>query len=411
MNLLEVINLNKSYKNYSSELKRIFNWFFPIFPPVHEHVVLKDLNFKINSKEAIGLVGVNGAGKSTLLKILTGTLKPTSGEVSRYGKITAILELGMGFNPNLSGKQNAFQAAGLMGYSREEVESVIDEIEDFAEVGPFFDEPVRLYSSGMQMRVAFAVATAFRPDILIIDEALSVGDAYFQHKSFDKIKKFQEQGTTLLLVSHDKNAIMNFCSRVLFLNNGMILRDGSPQEVMDYYNAFIAEKDQRNSSQTLSETGKLITKSGTGEALIKKVSLINNFGRTTDTLIVGETACLKVEVAVQVDIPQLVFGVAIKNNYGQVIFGTNTFHTKQVEKGLKASEALDISFQFPVNLGIGNYSVSISLSGSDQHINSNFEWRDFAYIFSVINIDQIIFDGSSFLNTRINIKRNEDTSS
>src|SRR5574344_701646 len=201
--ILEVKNIYKSYRTYSSEIWRIFSWFGIKHKAIQENYTLKNISFSINEGEAIGIIGQNGAGKSTLLKIITGTLCSTSGSIVVNGKIAAILELGMGFHPDLSGRQNAYHSAGLMGYTSEQIDSVINDIEAFAEVGEYFDQPVRTYSSGMQMRVAFATVTAYRPEILIVDEALSVGDAYFQHKSFERIRQFQKEGTTLLLVSHD----------------------------------------------------------------------------------------------------------------------------------------------------------------------------------------------------------------
>ena len=227
--LLEAKNIGKSYKSYSSELWRILSWFGIKHKAADETWTLQNINFSIAKGEAVGIIGQNGAGKSTLLKIITGTLKPSTGSVHVRGKIAAILELGMGFQPDLTGRQNAYHSAGLMGYSYEQVHSVIDEIEMFAEIGEYFDQPVRLYSSGMQVRVAFAVATAFRPEILIIDEALSVGDAYFQHKSFAKIKEYREAGTSLLFVSHDKGSILALCDRAILLEKGRVIKYGEPE--------------------------------------------------------------------------------------------------------------------------------------------------------------------------------------
>lgn len=208
-------------------------------------LVLRNVSFAIEPGEAVGLVGQNGAGKSTLLKLVTGTLQATEGSVHVNGRIAAILELGMGFNTELSGRQNVYHAAGLMGFSTAQVDQAISEIEAFAEIGPYFDYPVRTYSSGMQVRVAFAVATAFRPEILIVDEALSVGDVYFQHKCFERIRQFRQQGTTLLIVSHDRDSILALCDRAILLDKGRVLRDGGPEEVMDYYNALIADRKVR----------------------------------------------------------------------------------------------------------------------------------------------------------------------
>ena len=225
MSLLSVQGLGKAFRSYRSEWHRFARWFGLSVKPREEHWVLRHVSFDIEPGEAIGIVGQNGAGKSTLLKMITGTLKPTEGQVQIHGRIAAILELGMGFNPELTGRQNVHHAAGLMGFTPEQIDAALPDIEAFAEIGDYFGEPVRTYSSGMQMRVAFAVATAWRPEILIVDEALSVGDSYFQHKSFDRIREFQEQGTTLLIVSHDRGAIQSLCDRAILLESGTVIKD------------------------------------------------------------------------------------------------------------------------------------------------------------------------------------------
>src|SRR5690606_6494074 len=217
---------------YRSEWQRVARWFGASPEPLEEHWVVRGVSFEIGAGEVVGIVGQNGAGKSTLLKMVAGTLQPTEGQLRVNGRIAAILELGMGFHPELTGRQNVMHAAGLMGFSARDVVAAMPGIEDFAEIGEYFDQPVRTYSSGMQVRVAFAVATAFRPEVLIIDEALSVGDSYFQHKSFDRIRSFREQGTTLLIVSHDRNAIQAICDRAILLERGRVLKDGEPEAVM-----------------------------------------------------------------------------------------------------------------------------------------------------------------------------------
>ena len=237
MTLLRVTNLGKAYRGYRSEWQRIARWFYLPVRPSEEHWVLKGISFSIERGEAVGIVGQNGAGKSTLLKMITGTLQPTQGSVQVGGRIAAILELGMGFNPELTGRQNVYHAGGLMGFGRQQIDSVIGEIEAFAEIGTYFDEPVRTYSSGMQVRVAFSVATAFRPDILIVDEALSVGDARFQHKCMQRIRRYQQEGMSLLLVSHAPDTIRMFCQRGIYIKDGAIEKIGDAASVMDYYQA------------------------------------------------------------------------------------------------------------------------------------------------------------------------------
>jgi len=391
--VLEVKNIGKAYRSYTSELWRILSWFGLRFQPISSVWTLKNISFSISSGEAVGIIGQNGAGKSTLLKIITGTLKPSTGSMVVRGKIAAILELGMGFHPDLTGRQNAYHAAGLMGYTHEQIVSVIEDIESFAEIGEYFGQPVRLYSSGMQVRVAFAVATAFRPEVLIIDEALSVGDAYFQHKSFDRIRQLQKEGTTLLLVSHDRAAIQSICNRVILLDQGTIIKDGEPEEVMDFYNALIADKENNKIEQIAQKDGTTQTTSGTGEVVISKIELFNAKGEPAEVIRVGEYVFIKFVIIVNTDVESLVLGCGIKDRLGQMMFGTNTFYTNQMIVDLKKGEVFEYTVSFAANLGVGSYSVHASLVEERDHIQKNYQWLDRAMTFSVVNVDKIEFVG------------------
>ena len=209
--LLHLKGVGKAHKDWGYEFRRILSWFGLPVVPYQEYWALKNINLKIYSGESVGIVGQNGAGKSTLLKMIAGVLDQTTGQIEKQGRIGAILELGLGFHPDLSGRENSLHSLALLGFSKLEIRSLITEVESFAEIGEAFDHPLRTYSSGMQMRVAFAVVTAHRPDLLIIDEALSVGDAYFQHKSFERIRKFKKAGTSLLFVSHGLQEVRLLC--------------------------------------------------------------------------------------------------------------------------------------------------------------------------------------------------------
>ncbi|SFA85150.1 ABC transporter ATP-binding protein [Azotobacter beijerinckii] len=405
MTLLNVDNLGKAYRIYGSEWQRIASWFYLPAKPREEHWVLKHISFSIQAGEAIGIVGQNGAGKSTLLKMITGTLQPTEGRVQVNGRIAAILELGMGFNPELTGRQNVYHSAGLMGFNAEQIEQAMAEIEAFAEIGEYFDEPVRTYSSGMQMRVAFSVATAFRPEILIVDEALSVGDAYFQHKSFDRIREFQKQGTTLLIVSHDRGAIQTLCNRAILLERGTVIKDGNPEEVMDFYNAIIAEKENAKVEVRQLDDGSVQTRSGTGEASIESVGLYNAEGLPIEFISVGEPVSLRIIVRISSDIPELVIGYMIKDRLGQPVFGTNTHHLGCKLETLRAGEALEYRFGFPANLGVGSYSVAVALHTADSHISCNYEWCDLALVFNVVNVSKEAFVGLAWIPPTVECRR------
>ncbi|MDC0285888.1 ABC transporter ATP-binding protein [Candidatus Poseidoniaceae archaeon] len=403
MTLLSVKNLGKSFRKYKSEWHRFANWFGIKIKPAKEDWVLRHINFNIHAGEAVGIIGQNGAGKSTLLKLLTGTLQANEGNILNNGRIAAILELGMGFNPDLTGRENVFHVAGLMGFSAEQVAKAMADIEAFAEIGAYFNQPVRVYSSGMQMRVAFAVATAWRPEILIVDEALSVGDSYFQHKCFARIREFQEHGTSLMLVSHDRNAIQGLCSRAILLEKGTIIKDGNPEEVFDFYNALIAEKGDSTVKVTELEDGKAQTTSGTGEAKIEEITLFNSKGNIVEVVGVGEKVELRVKVKVYENIESLVLGYGIKDRLGQVMFGSNTSHTKQVISNPKNGNEYLFTIKFSANLGVGGYSFVLALHDKETHLTANYHWCDLALVFNVVNVDKIDFVGSGWFETKIEV--------
>lgn len=404
MSALTVQGLSKSFRSYRQEWHRIAGWFGLPIKPAKEVHVLRDLSFSIEPGSAVGIVGENGAGKSTLLKIITGTLQPSAGSFHVEGRVAAILELGMGFNGDLTGRENVVNTASMMGIGSEELAVLMPAIADFADIGAYFDQPMRTYSSGMQMRVAFAVATARRPEILIVDEALSVGDAFFQHKSFSRIREFQQSGTTLLLVSHDRASIVTLCDRVLLLSDGRVLMDGPPQDVMDLYNALIAKKEGYDVKQVSMGGGRVQTTSGTGEASIASVLLLDEAGEALETVSVGQELVLSIEAAIHQDLPELVVGYMIKDRLGQPIFGTNTYHLQRVVTP-KAGETIRYGFGFPANLGIGNYSIAVSLHRGDEHVAGNYEWRDLAYVFTVVNPSHSPFIGTSWLPPQLEVSR------
>ena len=405
--LLSIQNVGKSYRVYRSESHRFASWFGLPVKPSEEHWVLRHMSFEVYSGEAVGVVGQNGAGKSTLLKMIAGTLKPTEGKIQINGRIAAILELGMGFNPELTGRQNAIHALGLMGFNAEEVHKIIPKVEVFSEIGEYFDEPVRTYSSGMQMRVAFSVATAYRPEILIVDEALSVGDTYFQHKSFSRIREFQEQGTTLLIVSHDRSAIQSLCNRAILLENGAVIKDGDPEEVFDFYNAIIAEKENNTVEVKKLDNNKVQTSSGTGEAEVYEISMLDKAGSKVDTVGVGDFVEFQLKVKINENIESLVMGFGVKDRLGQMMFGTNTFHTKQLIETPKKGEEYVFNVSCEANLGVGSYSVHFSLVQEDNHIAKNFQWVDRALMFNVVNFSKYQFVGSSW--NQIDFKITKDS--
>ncbi|MGE1174099.1 ABC transporter ATP-binding protein [Pseudomonas sp. BW7P1] len=410
MGYIRVTGLGKAYKQYPTRWSRLAEWLIPFSPMRHrQHWVLQDVNFEIAPGEAVGIVGVNGAGKSTLLKMITGTTQPTCGQIQLEGRVAALLELGMGFHPDFTGRQNAVMAGQLLGMQVEDIEALMPDIERFAEIGEAIDHPVRTYSSGMQMRLAFSVATARRPDILIVDEALSVGDAYFQHKSFDRIRNFRKAGTTLLIVSHDRSAIQSICDSAILLEGGHMVMHDKPEAVMDYYNALLAEREGQTVRQELLDGGQVRTVSGTGEAGILSVRLLDEHERSIDAAEVGQPVTLEVEVEIRQDIERLVLGFLIKDRLGQAMYGINTHRQNQALDDLRAGERITYRFAFVMGLGKGNYSVALSLSRLDSHLDRNFEWRDYGLVFHVINNRREDFVGCAWLGARTSIIRHADS--
>ncbi|MEK1839419.1 MAG: ABC transporter ATP-binding protein [Pseudomonas sp.] len=406
MGHIRVTGLGKAYKQYPTRWSRLAEWLIPFSPIRHrQHWVLQDVAFEIAPGEAVGIVGVNGAGKSTLLKMITGTTQPTCGQIQLEGRVAALLELGMGFHPDFTGRQNAVMAGQLLGMQVEEIEALMPQIEHFAEIGEAIDHPVRTYSSGMQMRLAFSVATARRPDILIVDEALSVGDAYFQHKSFERIRSFRRAGTTLLIVSHDRSAIQSICDSAILLENGRMAMHGKPEAVMDYYNALLAEREGQTVRQEMLADGQVQTVSGTGEAGILSVRMLDEHEHAIDAAEVGQSVVLEVQVEVRQDIERLVLGFMIKDRLGQAMYGINTHRQDLALTDLQAGERLTYRFAFVMGLGKGNYSVALSLSRLDSHLDRNFEWRDYGLVFHVINNRHEDFVGCSWLGAKTTITR------
>lgn len=408
MGQIVVENLGKAYKVYPSKLERLKEWLIPFSKSRHQyHWVLQDLNFEVKPGEAVGIIGINGAGKSTLLKMITGTTQPTTGSVNISGRVAALLELGMGFHPDFTGRQNVFMAGQLLGYNKGEIETLMPDIESFAEIGEYIDQPVRVYSSGMQMRLAFSVATAKRPDVLIVDEALSVGDAFFQHKSFQRIKEFSKEGTTLLLVSHDKAAIQSICTRAILLNNGEVDLVGKPDGVFDHYNALLSKPTLLSSE---SHNDALVkTSSGSGEIEITQIGLFDENGEPVGVLGVGDQVTLKISFRAITEINRLVIGIMIKDRLGQTVFGVTSENIDENLINVKKSEVFRYSSSFKANIGEGKYSISVAFSDSSSHVTNNYLWQDHAYYFEVINKRFMPFVGGTFLNASQAIERADDT--
>lgn len=394
-------NLGKAYKRYPSRWSRLGEWMRPKAPPRHELLwILRGLDLRVPQGQALGIIGRNGAGKSTLLKMITGTTTPTEGQVQMYGRVAALLELGMGFHGDFTGRQNAWISAQLLGLADHEIAAAMPAIEAFAEIGHYMDEPVRTYSSGMQVRLAFSVATALRPDVLIVDEALAVGDMYFQHKCYGRIREFRALGTTLIFVSHDPGAIKSLCDRAVLLDGGRIVADDAPDQVLDLYNALVAERENSTFEATAAPVGErsVGVRSGDGRARLVEVSVHNAQG-PAQVLRVGEAIELRVRLCKREVVNDLTVGFLLRDRLGNDVFGTNTWHVKtagqgpslaQLEPGVEAT----LCWRIPaLNIGPGSYTISVALHGDMTHVENSYDWWDKAALIEVVRGPEPLFEG------------------
>jgi len=373
-----------------------------------EFWALHDIDFEIASGTTVGIIGPNGCGKSTLLQIISGTLAPTHGDVWHEGRIAALLELGAGFDPEFTGVENVFMNASLMGLSRRETETLLPTIERFAEIGEFISQPVKTYSSGMYVRLAFAIAASVEPDILIIDEALAVGDAVFQHRCLRRIKELHEQGKTVLFVSHDAAAVRALCSRAILLKAGSIVADGKPADVLNRYQKIIMERekaydaearpidDKQPPDELRSAPLSYSYRHGDGSAEITGAQLTDSAQNGVEIVESGEALTLRVVVRFHQDINDPVIGFLIRNRNGIHAYGTNT-KEKQIRFGtIRRDETIEVTFAFDCWLGIDQYSISLAVHSRD---GEAYDWLDAALFFRVTHMTRT--EGIANLNASV----------
>ena len=336
---IQVEHLSKMYKLYNKPSDRLKEA-LGMKVKVREHFALNDVNFQVSRGETVGIIGTNGSGKSTVLKIITGVVSPTKGEVKVDGRISALLELGAGFNGEYSGLENVYLNGTMIGFSKEEIDSKLDDILTFADIGDFIYQPVKTYSSGMFVRLAFAVAINIDPDILIVDEALSVGDVFFQAKCYRKFEEFKQKGKTIVFVSHDLNSISRYCDRVILLNKGNILDEGDPKKIVDLYKKILVQRAEvpeeleqdevEESIQTGTEFQRPFPRNpevleyGDKEAEIVDFTLEDAHGIATNTIQKMEKFTIKMKVHFKEDIDEVIYAFTNKDMRGTEITGTNT---------------------------------------------------------------------------------------
>ncbi len=406
---IQVKDLDKVYKLYdksSDRLKEALG--FGRGKRHTEHHALKGVNLTIRQGETVGIIGTNGSGKSTILKIITGVLNPTGGEVTVNGRISALLELGAGFNMEYNGIENIYLNGTMIGFSEKEINEKMNDILEFADIGEYVHQPVKTYSSGMFVRLAFAVAINIEPEILIVDEALSVGDVFFQAKCYHKFEEFKAMGKTIVFVSHDLSSISKYCDRVVLLNQGVKLGEGAPKEMIDVYKRVLVGQytieeeapeerlledeqlkkmaaGQRDAaeSRAANENPELL-EYGSKKAVITEYFISDEKGTKTSAILKGSVFRIHMKVQMKEDLAAPIFAFTIKNIRGTEITGTNTMFEKAFLEPVKAGETKEIIFTQEMNLQGGEYLLSLGVTG--------YEGDDFTVyhrLYDVLNLTVI----------------------
>lgn len=424
--VISVKDLTKAYKLYNSHADRVKEALNPFRKPYHRLFnALSDISFEIQRGETVGIIGRNGCGKSTLLQIVAGILQPTQGNIYVNGRVSALLELGAGFNPEFTGRQNVYINAAILGLNSDEIDARFSEIAAFADIGDFIDQPVKTYSSGMYVRLAFAIAINVNPDILIVDEALSVGDTLFQTKCFAKFREFQERGVTVVFVTHALDLVTRYCSVAHLLEQGQLLYSGTPKSVVDEYNRLIVNCSKKvfhgvNESfdnecmveekilserqwEGLFEINPEENKYGNGEAKIVEAGIFTLDGNPVQTLIKGEWYDFRLKIAFNDTINNPIFAYTIKDVKGFDISGTNTFF-QNIDTGIyHDGDVVFSEFKQKISLNQGGYLLSFGCAG----------FRNGEYIVYERRYDYLAFDviakqgsvGFFDLNSEITFKR------
>ena len=376
--VIQVKDLTKMYKLYDKPSDRLKEALGLTRKKLYkEHYALHDVNFDIYEGECVGIIGTNGSGKSTILKIITGVLTPTAGEVKVDGRISALLELGAGFNMEYSGLENVYLNGTMIGFSKEEIDARLNDILEFADIGDFIHQPVKTYSSGMFVRLAFAVAINIDPEILVVDEALSVGDVFFQAKCYHKFEEFKKQGKTILFVSHDLSSVSKYCDRVILLNKGVKLDEGSPKQMVDLYKQLLVGQDPVKQQEADKEKKAAVQSEGTGNfqanpnmleygnrmAEIIHFEVLDDRGMLSNTIEKGTEFKIRMKVHFNEDIQEPIMAYTFKNIKGTEITGTNTMFEKAQVARSGAGDECTVTFTQNMDLQGGEYLLSFGCTG------------------------------------------------
>lgn len=417
---IQVSHLEKAYKLYDKPSDRLKEALLPSKKKKYkEHYALKGVDMTVYQGETVGIIGTNGSGKSTILKIITGVLNPSGGSVEVNGRISALLELGAGFNMEYSGIENVYLNGTMMGFSKKEIDAKMDDILSFADIGDYVYQPAKTYSSGMFVRLAFAVAINIEPEILIVDEALSVGDVFFQAKCYHKFDEFKKMGKTILFVSHDLSSISKYCDRVVLLNKGVKLGEGSPKEMIDAYKQVLVgqyplpeesgenlledkeiaeaagQEAKENGAEASQDAGggqagnagagvlvnPELLEYGNKAAVIEEYKITDEKDRDTGAIIKGQKCTVHMKVRFMKDIEAPIFAFTIKNIKGVEITGTNTMIEKAFLESVKAGSVKYITFTQNLDLQGGEYLLSLGVTGFEKE-----EFQVYHRLYDVMNI-------------------------
>jgi teichoic acid transport system ATP-binding protein len=420
-NIISINHLSKTYRLYTSQRQRLLEAVIPFGQKRHtEFRALDDISFAVKSGETFGIIGQNGSGKSTLLKIITGVLTQSTGSVSAEGRIAALLELGAGFHPEFTGLENIYLNGSIMGLTRNEVESKLPDIIAFADIGDHLHQPIKTYSSGMFVRLAFAIAINVDPDILIVDEALSVGDLFFQVKCYKKFEEFKQRGKTILFVTHDLGTIVKYCDRAMVLERGKKLGAGSPREMVDLYKKAAAKtapsQDSKKDSQSKPSIGIAWKDSfttnpsldpyGTGEAVITDYGVFDHLDQLTATLQKSENFAIRFKVEFKSPVKAPIFAVTIRDRKGTELCGTNTWLERKEIEPCEKGDQITVTFSQAMNLQGGQYLLSLGCTGFDD----KGEFVVYNRLYDVIQFD-VLADKNTVgffdMNSHIEITKSE----
>ncbi len=436
-NAITVNDVTKIYRMYDKPIDRLKESLHPRHKEYHKKFyALNKISFQVKKGETVGIIGTNGSGKSTILKIITGVLSPTTGSVEVEGNISALLELGAGFNSDYTGIENIYMNGTMMGFSRKEMDEKLQDILDFADIGDFVYQPVKTYSSGMFVRLAFALAINVEPEILIVDEALSVGDVFFQSKCYRRMEEIRESGTTILMVTHDMGSIIKYCDKVVLLNKGNFIAEGTPGHMVDLYKKILANQmdsleeeleEMNDFSGEGANKGKRTedkpenhkkedglmkdklninsehTRYGDGRAEIYDLGLFDERGNLTNLLLKGENFTIKEKIRFSSPLQNPIFTYTIKDRKGTDLSGTNTMFEGTDIRPVEEGDEYEVSFTQKMTLQGGEYLLSMSCTGFEQGEHVVYDrLYDIASITVISNKNTVgVFDMESVVEAKV----------